>query len=120
MIYFHISIFKNKSAKKSHFFKKALDRCVIITYNIVKVINNHIKEMNQVNNFQRIRTSTPFTQETLAECLNIDRSTVAKWETGKSYPKAKLLPKIAEVLNCTVDELLLDESRKEVTKWKRN
>ncbi len=42
----------------------------------------------------------------LSEALCVDRSTIAKWETGKAYPRAALLPKIAQVLGCTVDELL--------------
>ena len=54
------------------------------------------------------RKEKGFTQDDLAVELGIDRSTVAKWETGKAYPRASLLPKIAEILGCTVDELLTD------------
>ena len=52
------------------------------------------------------RITAGLSQETLAIKLQIDRSTVAKWETGKSLPRAEILPKIASILNCTVDELL--------------
>lgn len=33
-------------------------------------------------------------------------STVAMWEIGKAMPRAALLPKLADILGCTVDELL--------------
>ena len=52
------------------------------------------------------RKAAGITQNELAETLCIDRSTIAKWETGKAYPRAALLPKIAQILDCTVDELL--------------
>lgn len=55
------------------------------------------------------RKAAGFTQNDLAEVLCIDRSTIAKWETGQAYPRAALLPKIAQVLGCTVDELLQEQ-----------
>lgn len=58
--------------------------------------------------FQKLREKTNMKQEELARRLGIDRSTVAKWETGKSKPRADMLPKIADILGCTVDELLRD------------
>lgn len=54
------------------------------------------------------RVNTGLSQERLANLLKVDRSTVAKWETGKSMPRAELLPKIAKILGCTVDDLLND------------
>lgn len=54
------------------------------------------------------RVNAGLSQERLANLLKVDRSTVAKWETGKSMPRAELLPKIAKILGCTVDDLLND------------
>jgi putative HTH-type transcriptional regulator len=45
------------------------------------------------------------TQIELAKMLNVDRSTVAKWETGGALPTADKLPKIAKALNCKIDDL---------------
>ena len=59
-----------------------------------------------MNKIQGIRSSKGLTQEQLASILNIDRSTIAKWETGQSLPRAELLPKLAAALGCTIDELL--------------
>ncbi len=50
------------------------------------------------------------TQKELADSLCIKRTAVANWETGRTNPRAELLPKIARILNCTVDELLQPEA----------
>ena len=51
------------------------------------------------------RKKKGITQDALAEMLHIDRSTIAKWETGAAMPRADKLPKIAEVFECTIEEL---------------
>lgn len=42
----------------------------------------------------------------LARRLGFTRSTVSRWVAGKSLPRAEDLPKIAEILNVSCDELL--------------
>lgn len=56
----------------------------------------------------QLRKAALLSQEEMAGKLGVNRSTVAKWETGKSMPRAELLPKIAKILGCTVDDLLND------------
>ena len=55
---------------------------------------------------QEKRIALGIKQGDFALSLKVDRSTVSKWETGRAMPRAELLPKIAGVLCCTVDELL--------------
>lgn len=45
-------------------------------------------------------------QNDLAKMLGVDQTAVHNWETGKNMPRAKMLPRIAKILKCTVDELL--------------
>lgn len=52
------------------------------------------------------RNELNLTQLDIARKLGVDRSTVAKWETAQSLPRAELLPKLAGILDCTTDELL--------------
>ncbi|WP_406158259.1 helix-turn-helix transcriptional regulator [Streptomyces canus] len=57
------------------------------------------------------RKSAGYSQEKLAERLGIERSTVVRWETAESEPQPWVRPKLAAVLNVTLDELesLLDD-----------
>lgn len=53
-----------------------------------------------------IREKRKMTQQDLAKLLNVDRSTVAKWETGVNSPSGRTLIKLAEILRCKVDVIL--------------
>ena len=61
-----------------------------------------------MNAIHKIRVKSNLTQEEVARELRIDRSSVAKWETGKADPRADMLVKLAKLFGCTVDELLCD------------
>lgn len=52
------------------------------------------------------RKELNLTQGELAEKLGVTKASVSKWELAQSYPDLQLLPVIAEIFNCTVDELL--------------
>lgn len=56
--------------------------------------------------FKIAREKCGMTQQEAANALGTDQSTVCLWEIGKTKPRASLLPKIAEVYGCTIDELL--------------
>ena len=58
------------------------------------------------------RLSLNMTQIELACVLGVSRSSLAMWETGKSFPRAELLPKLAKILNCSIDELLSEPEEK--------
>ena len=58
-----------------------------------------------MNVIQKLRNKNKLTQEQLANILSVDRSTIAKWETGEAMPRADKLPEIAKALNCTIDDL---------------
>lgn len=55
---------------------------------------------------KRLRKKAGLTQVELAMALG-SKSTglVSMWETGQRSPRSKYLPKIAEVLGCSIDEL---------------
>lgn len=56
------------------------------------------------------RLSCLLTQAELATNLGVSQNTVSQWETGVRNPNIKLLPRIADILGCTVDELLRKDS----------
>lgn len=57
-------------------------------------------------NIKAIRKKRGLKQIEIAKKLNIAQSAVAAWETGKAFPKAETLIALADVLDCSVDELL--------------
>ena len=59
------------------------------------------------------RQRAGLTQQQLAEGLNVSRTAVTMWETGQSWPSAALLPKLADVLLCSIDELYVDHNTEE-------
>ena len=59
------------------------------------------------------RQRAGLTQQQLAEGLNVSRTAVTMWETGQSWPSAALLPKISDVLLCSIDELYGDHITEE-------
>lgn len=60
------------------------------------------KNLKQI---QKLRQQCGISQAALAQMIGVTSSTVAKWETAEVYPRAQLLPKIAEILKCSIDEL---------------
>lgn len=58
----------------------------------------------------QMRRQKGMTQEELAEKLGLSSQAVSKWENDVSCPDISLLPQLARLLGCTVDELLTGES----------
>ena len=55
--------------------------------------------------FSKILKEKQITQRTLAKKLHISQSAVSQWNNGCT-PKYEQLPKLAEVLNCSIEELV--------------
>lgn len=53
-------------------------------------------------------------QAELASAMNVNQSTVSMWENGSASPSADKLPKLAQVLGCTIDALF-EEPHEEVS-----
>lgn len=51
------------------------------------------------------------TQSKLAEMLKVDRSSIAKWETGEAFPRADKLPQLAKIFGCTIDDLFTEQEK---------
>ncbi len=56
--------------------------------------------------FQEIMKTNGFTQIRLAERLGVTQALVSKWATGEGVPRTKMLPKIAEALGVSVEEIV--------------
>ena len=62
--------------------------------------------------FLSARKKSGLSQVDVAEKLGISAAAVCQWETGKTMPDPRKLPKIAEIFNCTVDELISRQERR--------
>lgn len=72
------------------------------------------KEIAQ--NIKRLRENSGYTQQQVADVLNVDRSTYAYYELGKILPSIETIYSLSRVFNVHYSELL-GEERKERKKF---
>jgi transcriptional regulator with XRE-family HTH domain len=65
-----------------------------------------------------LRKEKGMTQNDLAEKMNVTDKAVSKWERNLSCPDVNSIPKLAEILGTTVEELLNAQPKKENNKTK--
>ena len=51
------------------------------------------------------RLAAGLTQCDIARHMGVDVTTVCKWENGVTYPRSHMLPKLADLLHCSIDAL---------------
>ena len=61
------------------------------------------------NNIREGRIRKGYTQDQLAEFLNVTRQTVSSWETGRSEPDLDTLKSLSDILDTDVSALLGEE-----------
>lgn len=57
-------------------------------------------------NLAVLRKRAGYTQESLAEALGVSRQAVGKWESGQGLPEAATLLDLADLLGCSLDQLM--------------
>lgn len=62
------------------------------------MINKQIKVLRNNNNY---------TQEDLAEKLNVSRQTISKWELGTSEPDLNMIIRLSELFSVSTDYLIM-------------
>lgn len=65
------------------------------------------------------RVEHSLTQQDLAEMLEVSDKSISKWELGKTYPSKKNIIKISDLLNISMELLLLEEVVEDNQKEKR-
>lgn len=58
---------------------------------------------------QKLRKENKYSQEELADMLDVTRQSVSKWESGQTYPEMDKLLALCKIFNCSLDELTNDE-----------
>lgn len=62
-------------------------------------------------NIRSYRNKHSLTQSDFANKLFVTKQAVSKWETGRGYPDSALIPKIAEVMDISIDTLMGKKTR---------
>ncbi|GAA5092988.1 hypothetical protein GCM10023210_22730 [Chryseobacterium ginsengisoli] len=60
-------------------------------------------------NLKRLRTKTKFSQQDIADQLNIDRVTYANWENETFDIKSQYIPKLADIFEVEIKDLFEEE-----------
>lgn len=63
-------------------------------------------ESNMELRIREKRHEAGITQDALARAVGVTQAAVVQWENGSSFPKLVLIPRIAKVLGCTVNDLI--------------
>ena len=56
-----------------------------------------------------LRKKNGYSQEELAEKLNVSRQSVSKWESNNTYPETDKIVQICNIFNCSMDDLINDK-----------
>ncbi|MCO7127659.1 helix-turn-helix domain-containing protein [Sporolactobacillus shoreicorticis] len=62
--------------------------------------------MDLGSRIKEARERSNWSQDELAEKMNISRQAISKWETGKSYPDIEKILKLSDIFNLSLDELV--------------
>lgn len=65
-----------------------------------------LKPINNLNNLRKIRENRNITQVKLATELGVSQELISRYELGMSFPQVRMLIKLSEYFNCSVDYLL--------------
>ena len=58
---------------------------------------------------KKLRKKKGLSQKELADKMAVDQTAISQWERGVSYPRVAKLQELAKVLECTIDELVMEE-----------
>lgn len=69
--------------------------------------------MNFAEKILNLRTEYGYSQETLAEKLNVSRQAVSKWESGATLPETDKVIALSDFFGVTTDYLLKDNMQRD-------
>lgn len=73
---------------------------------------HNIQKLNE--RLVALRKQSGFTQQQLADMLNVSNKTISQWETGRALPDIMMLVRLSEIYKLKLDELLDQEGQKSI------
>ena len=67
---------------------------------------NHWKGVVKITNLAKIRKAKGLTQDKLATLSGVPRVSIARYETGKVSPNARILERLAMALEVKIDDIV--------------
>ena len=67
-----------------------------------------------------LRKKNGYSQEELAEKLGVSRQSVSKWESNNTYPETDKIVQIANIFDCSMDDLINDKITDVETTLRKN
>ena len=92
-----MSIFSKKKRNNEEEFEPIVQNENNFVFDVSSTIGSRIAEARKAHGY---------TQEEFSQMLDVSAQAVSKWENDISCPDIQLLPKIAEILGMTTDQLL--------------
>ncbi|MBP2623929.1 helix-turn-helix domain-containing protein [Streptococcus oricebi] len=65
--------------------------------------------MNLAEKIFTLRKEKQFSQEQLAEKVNVSRQSISKWESGQALPEVEKIVELSKIFQVTTDYLLLED-----------
>lgn len=65
-----------------------------------------MRSLNFNENLRRLRKENDYSQESLADKMNVTRQTISKWENGTAMPDLKKLTELADLFEVSMDDIL--------------
>lgn len=69
--------------------------------------------MNIGDKIKEERLKKEWTQEHLAQLLNVSRPTISSWEVGRNYPDLETIIAISDLFGSSLDNLLREDKEDE-------
>lgn len=63
------------------------------------------RRVSEIFRLKELRKDCGITQAQFAAMVGVQQNTVSQWETGDRNPPSTVLPRLVEVLGCTIDEI---------------
>ena len=69
---------------------------------------------------QKLRKDNNYTQEELADIMNVSRQSISKWESDMAFPETEKLIALSKLYHCTIDYLLNTDNNDITSETKTN